>query len=278
MPQRTRGRLVTAIFAVGLVGGLALGSPSALAEPEPPPPPPAPVDPAAAAPPPPMRHRPTAAARPAAAVPPPPPMRRHRCRRRRPNCRRLSRRPIRWRLRPRRLRRRTRSRRADPLAAPPLPIPEGTPAGQNPTPFVGEPVFLPPSFNPVNGSMVGVAKPIYHQLPAADRQPADGRTGDPHLVDPAGARQVLLGQRHPGALAAPGLLAGEHRCQHRRVRRQIQLPGRRIAGGDHRQQEPPDGNHAQRQVGEDLPGVDGQEGCTTPPTAPTTCSRSSPTS
>jgi lipoprotein-anchoring transpeptidase ErfK/SrfK len=59
---------------------------------------------------------------------------------------------------------------ADPLAAPPAPfdpmappavIPAGTPAGQNPTPFTGTPPFRPPTFNPVNGSMVGVAKPIY---------------------------------------------------------------------------------------------------------------------
>jgi lipoprotein-anchoring transpeptidase ErfK/SrfK len=49
---------------------------------------------------------------------------------------------------------------ADPLAAPSAVIPEGTPAGQNPTPFTGQPPFLPPSFNPTNGSMVGVAKPI----------------------------------------------------------------------------------------------------------------------
>ena len=58
---------------------------------------------------------------------------------------------------------------------PPGPIPEGTPAGQNPTPFTGEPVFLPPSFNPVNGSMVGVAKPIIinFQRPIADRPMAE---------------------------------------------------------------------------------------------------------
>ena len=64
---------------------------------------------------------------------------------------------------------------ADPLAGPPLPIPEGTPAGQNPTPFVGEPVFLPPSFNPLNGSMVGVAKPIYinFQRPIANKPMAE---------------------------------------------------------------------------------------------------------
>jgi lipoprotein-anchoring transpeptidase ErfK/SrfK len=64
---------------------------------------------------------------------------------------------------------------ADPLAAPPPPAvdpfappPNAAPdsataptvAGQNPQPFTGTPPFRPPSFNPANGSMVGVAKPI----------------------------------------------------------------------------------------------------------------------
>jgi lipoprotein-anchoring transpeptidase ErfK/SrfK len=152
MPQRTKGRLVTAIFAAGLVGGLVLGSPSALAQPDPPPPP-APVDPAAApVPPPPPPEAPPAPAEvpppPPAdplAVPPPPP----------PNP--FAPPPV------------------DPLAGPPLPIPEGTPAGQNPTPYVGQPVFAPPSFNPLNGSMVGVAKPIIinFQRPIANRPMAE---------------------------------------------------------------------------------------------------------
>ncbi|OLP00079.1 hypothetical protein BVU76_22670 [Mycolicibacterium porcinum] len=49
------------------------------------------------------------------------------------------------------------------------------PAGQNPLPFSGEPPFLPPTFNPANGSTVGVAKPIYinFQRPIADRQLAE---------------------------------------------------------------------------------------------------------
>ncbi len=157
MQQGTRGRLVAAIFAVGLVGGLVLGGPSALAQPEPPPLPPAPVDPAAAPLPPPPPDAPPPPPPPApaelpppeppadllAAPPPPPPAN-----------------PF---------------APADPLAGPPLPIPEGTPAGQNPTPFVGEPVFLPPSFNPVNGSMVGVAKPIYinFQRPIANKPMAE---------------------------------------------------------------------------------------------------------
>jgi lipoprotein-anchoring transpeptidase ErfK/SrfK len=140
MPQGTLRRLATAIFAVGLVGGV-VGSPSAMADPEVGPDP-AVVDtpPAVAAPPP----------------PPPPAF------------------PMPW----------------DPPAPPPLPtepaaplnqygapavIPEGTPAGQNPTPYTGEPVFAPPTFNPVNGSMVGVAKPIYINFarPIADRALAE---------------------------------------------------------------------------------------------------------
>jgi len=61
----------------------------------------------------------------------------------------------------------------NPLAAPAV-IPEGTPAGQDPTPYTGPPVFAPPSFNPSNGSMVGVAKPIAINFarPIADRQMA----------------------------------------------------------------------------------------------------------
>jgi lipoprotein-anchoring transpeptidase ErfK/SrfK len=147
MRQRTRGKLITAIIAAGMVGGLVLGNPSALADPELPPPPPAPIDPAAAdAPPPPDPFAPPPPADPLAPPPPanplvfPPP--------------------------------------ADPFAPPaaaPTVIPEGTPAGQNPTPYTGQPVFAPPSFNPTNGSMVGVAKPIYINFarPIADRALAE---------------------------------------------------------------------------------------------------------
>jgi lipoprotein-anchoring transpeptidase ErfK/SrfK len=178
MPQRKMRRLVTATIAIGMVGGLAFGSPSALADPEvepvpapggplPGPPaaaeapvPEAPVDPAAAiapAPPAPGPEVPPPPVDPLAVPPPPPP--------------------------------------GDPLAVPPPPppadpfapppanpfemppgpIPEGTPAGQNPTPYTGEPVFVPPSFNPVNGAMVGVAKPIIinFQRPIADRPMAE---------------------------------------------------------------------------------------------------------
>jgi len=48
-------------------------------------------------------------------------------------------------------------------------------AGQNPLPFVGEPPFVPPSFNPANGAQVGVAKPIIINFarPIADRAMAE---------------------------------------------------------------------------------------------------------
>ena len=135
MRKRTRGWLVTAIIAAGLVGGLAWGNPSALADPELPPPP-APIDPAAAPAPPPDPFAPPPPAAPFGLPNPfaPP-----------------------------------------PAAAQPAVIPEGTPAGQNPTPYVGEPVFAPPTFNPTNGSKVGAAKPIYINFarPIADRAMAE---------------------------------------------------------------------------------------------------------
>jgi lipoprotein-anchoring transpeptidase ErfK/SrfK len=156
MRRPMKRRLLTAIMTAGLVGGMVLSSPSSLAQPDLPAPPPAPVDPAAAdAPPPvdPLASPPPPADPFALPAQPPPP--------------------------------------ADPLAAPPpgvpgLPgfggplaapqvIPEGTPAGQNPTPYVGEPVFAAPTFNPTNGSKVGAAKPIYinFQRPIADRAMAE---------------------------------------------------------------------------------------------------------
>jgi lipoprotein-anchoring transpeptidase ErfK/SrfK len=146
MRKRMRGRLVTAIIAAGLVGGMALGNPSALADPEVPPPPPAPIDPAAAPAPPPDPFAPPPPADPLAVPPPVDPA-------------------------------------APPPAAPfglpnpaqPAVIPEGTPAGQNPTPYVGDPVFAPPTFNPTNGAKAGAAKPIYINFarPIADRAMAE---------------------------------------------------------------------------------------------------------
>ena len=152
MRKRTRGWLVTAIIAAGLVGGLAWGNASALADPELPPPP-APIDPAAAPAPPPDPFAPPPPADPLAVPPPvdpaaPPPAAPFGL----PN-------PF----------------APPPAAAQPAVIPEGTPAGQNPTPYVGEPVFAPPTFNPTNGSKVGAAKPIYINFarPIADRAMAE---------------------------------------------------------------------------------------------------------
>ncbi|MGB3351598.1 MAG: L,D-transpeptidase family protein [Mycobacterium sp.] len=52
---------------------------------------------------------------------------------------------------------------------------EDPPAGQNSAPYLGPPVFAPPTFNPTNGSMVGVAKPIIinFQRPIANRTLAE---------------------------------------------------------------------------------------------------------
>lgn len=62
-----------------------------------------------------------------------------------------------------------------PPAADPLAVPVGPVAGQDPTPFVGDPPFRPPTFNPVNGAMVGVAKPIIinFAVPIADQAMAE---------------------------------------------------------------------------------------------------------
>ncbi len=124
MRQPMRRRLLTALMAAGLVGGMVLSSPSALGQPDVPPPP-APVDPAVALAPPPVdpaaprsRRRPIR-------------WRRHRRLRPRSGSRRRRRLPIRW---PRRRRPSLAARRARPQ---PMAIPEGTPAGQNPTPYVG---------------------------------------------------------------------------------------------------------------------------------------------
>ncbi|MEN4473855.1 L,D-transpeptidase [Mycolicibacterium cosmeticum] len=149
MREQTRAWLVTVIVAAGLVVGMALGNPSALAEPDVPPPP-APIDPAAAPVPPPDPFAP----------PPPGPLGFPSL----PAGDPAAPPPFVNRLAP----------AADPLATPAV-IPEGTPAGQNPTPFTGQPVFAPPSFNPTNGSMVGVAKPIIINFarPIADRPMAE---------------------------------------------------------------------------------------------------------
>ncbi len=58
----------------------------------------------------------------------------------------------------------------DPNAAAATPV-----AGQNPEPFTGTPPFRPPTFNPSNGSVVGVGKPIIinFAVPISDRPMAE---------------------------------------------------------------------------------------------------------
>lgn len=80
---------------------------------------------------------------------------------------------------------------ADPPAAslsPTLAIPEGTPAGQDPTLFTGTAPFAPPEINPANGTTVGVAKPIVITFAAP-------------VTDPATAEQAIHISSNP---AVPG--------------------------------------------------------------------------
>ena len=142
-------------------------------------------------------------------------------------------------------------------------VPAGTPEGQNPTPFVGEPPFLPPSFNPTNGSIAGAAKPIYinFQRPIANQQmaqdavhitsvpPVPGRfywTSDTQLrwrpqdFWPAGTKVYIDAAGTKSSFTVPEQL---------------------VATIDNSAHEMAD--HAQRRAGEDLPGVDGQEGLRT---------------
>ena len=134
MSRWTKGPLVAALSAAGMTAVLTLACGSALADPEPaPPPPPAPgVD----APPPPADPlAPPPPADPLAVPPPPPGI------------------PLGPPPPP----------PGDPLAPPaaaPAAVPAGPVAGQNPAPFVGEPPFVPPTFNPVSGATVGVGEPI----------------------------------------------------------------------------------------------------------------------
>jgi lipoprotein-anchoring transpeptidase ErfK/SrfK len=150
MSRWTKGPFAAALSAVGMTAVLTLGSGLAFADPEPPPPAPV-VD--APAPPPPAGDplAPPPPADPLAAPPPPPP--------------------------------------GNPLAPPPPPpgdplappaavpaaVPAGPVVGQNPAPFTGQPPFVPPTFNPVSGSTVGVGEPIIinFQRPIADQPMAE---------------------------------------------------------------------------------------------------------
>ncbi|MGI9125034.1 MAG: L,D-transpeptidase [Mycobacterium sp.] len=160
--MRVKGAFAAALCVVGFAS-VGLGSGPALADPEPPPPPPPPV--LDVPPPPPMEPAPVVLPPPPppdpgdllppGAVPPPP----------------------------------APAPAPAPLGAPaPAPAPAAAPLpstmgstntstvkGQNNSAYVGDPVFAPPRFNPVNGALVGVAKPIIidFQRPIANRPLAE---------------------------------------------------------------------------------------------------------
>jgi lipoprotein-anchoring transpeptidase ErfK/SrfK len=153
--MRVRGVLAAAMVVVGFTA-VGLGSGPALADPEPPPPPVIDV------PPPPMEFPPPPPPPPGdlippGEIPPPPP----------PPPADVPPPPA--------------APAASPPAAPAAPAasPQSTATGpvrgQNPAPFTGDPVFAPPAFNPVNGALVGVAKPIIinFQRPIANRPLAE---------------------------------------------------------------------------------------------------------
>lgn len=127
MTLRVKGAVAAALCVVGVAAGIGLGSGSALADPDQ-----APGDPAVVDAPPAQVPAPgPAIPAPDPGVAPPAPV--------------------------------------DPLAVTPAIDPQAAAAaaaaagpvkGQNPLPYTGDPVFAPPAFNPVNGAMVGVAKPI----------------------------------------------------------------------------------------------------------------------
>ena len=145
MSRWTTGPLAAAFSAVGVTAALMLGSGMAVADPEPPPPGPG-VDapappPVQPAPPPadPLAGQPPVAPAPGVPVAPLP---------------------------------------GDPLAVPPAvpaAAPTGPVVGQNPEPFTGQPPFVPPTFNPVGGSTVGVGEPIIINFarPIADQHMAE---------------------------------------------------------------------------------------------------------
>ena len=127
MTLRVKGAVAAALCVVGVAAGISLGSGSALADPDQ-----APGDPAVVDAPPAQVPAPgPAIPAPDPGIAPPAPV--------------------------------------DPLAVTPAIDPQAAAAaaaaagpvkGQNPLPYTGDPVFAPPAFNPVNGAMVGVAKPI----------------------------------------------------------------------------------------------------------------------
>ena len=154
--------------------------------------------------------------------------------------------------------RRTRShRRADPLAAPGI-IPQGTPAGQNPTPFAGTAAVPAADLQPGQRVDGRCRQADLHQLRSADRQPADGPGRCAHFVGAAGARpfywvsDTQLRWRPQDFWPANTVVNIDAAGAKSTFRTGESL------GRDGRRQDPPDGDRAQREAGEDVPGVDGQ--------------------
>ena len=158
--MRVRGALAVALCVVGMTG---LGAGSALADPEIPPPPP-PVEPAPVLFPPPPPPLPGNLEAPGAVPPPPAPF---------PPAPAPAPAPA-----PGAVPAPAVAPTPAPLAVPSIPQSStntSTVKGQNNSPFTGDPVFAPPRFNPVNGALVGVAKPIIidFQRPIANRALAE---------------------------------------------------------------------------------------------------------
>ena len=87
-------------------------------------------------------------------------------------------------------------------------------------------MFLPPSFNPVNGSMVGVAKPIIinFQRPIVDRPMAEQAI---HISSTPAVPGKFYWMSDTQVRWRPHrLLAEGHQRPHRRQRHQVDLPHR----------------------------------------------------
>ena len=151
------------------------------------------------------------------------------------------------------------------------------PGGQNPTPYVGQPVSRRRrSTRPMAPSPEPPSRSHHFQRPIADRAMAEQAI---HISSnpPVPGRFYWVDDTQvrwrpedfwPAGTAVNIDASG--------TKSSFTVPEQLVATIDNKYA--PDGDHAQREVGEDIPGVDGQVRGMTPRTAPTTCSRSSPTS
>ncbi len=138
-----------------------------------------------------------------------------------------------------------------------------------------DPPFVPPTFNPLNGSMVGVAKPIYINFarPIANRALAESAV---HIssVPPVPGKFYWMSDTQLRWRPIDFWPANTNVF--------IDAAGTKSSfhTGDSLVATVDNTTHqmtviAKRQGGEDVPGLDGQDRDTTPPTAPTTCSSGS---